>query len=134
MGSAPARGPADYFSPGDWNIYCSICGTKLKFSQAVQNWQGQYRHARCNEPRHPQDFVQAITSSEMAIPVPQNMGEIDISICTLDGISAIPDLAEPDCAIPDRTGSEVPTGPIVPLFWTADSSVTADSGIYTADE
>lgn len=80
MGSPPARGAADYWSAGDWNIICSVCGTKLKFSQAVRNWQGMWRHPKCNEPRHPQDFVHARNAQEMAIPYPQYPGEIDINV------------------------------------------------------
>jgi|SRR5580700_2847295 hypothetical protein len=98
-----ARGPYDYYRPGDWNIICSICGTKLKFGDAVQNWQGQWRHVRCNEERPPQDFVHSINSREMAIPVVQKMGEIDVQICTFNGISAIPGYALPGCSIPGRT-------------------------------
>jgi len=69
--SALARGPEDRFVPGDWNIYCSICDTKLKFGEAVRNWQGMWRHVKCNEERPPQDFVHSINSREMTIPVAQ---------------------------------------------------------------
>jgi hypothetical protein len=100
MGNPPAQGPEDYFSPGDWNIYCSICGTKLKFSKAVRNWQGQWRHVRCDEPRHPQDFVHAINQPEMAIPFPQKMGEAFIYACSLDDTSPIPGLGVPGCMLP----------------------------------
>jgi hypothetical protein len=103
MGTRPGKGPADYFAPGDWNIICSICGTKLKFSDAVRNWQGQWRHPKCNEPRHPQDFAQAIKSKEMAIPDPQKMAEGSILICTLNGNSAWPGFAMPGCAVPGNT-------------------------------
>ena len=112
MGSAPGRGPADYWSPGDWNIICSICGTKLKFSQAVRNWQGMWRHPKCDEPRHPQDFVHSISSQEMAIPYPQYMAEQDIQICTWEGISAVPDYGMPGCMIPGRGGMPLPSPPI----------------------
>ena len=103
MGSRPGPGPQDYFKPGDWNIICSICGTKLKFGEAVQNWQGQWRHVRCNEPRPAQDFVHSINSPEMAIPVPQKMGEIDIQICTFNGRSGLAGYAAAGCAIIGRT-------------------------------
>ena len=52
--------PRDYFSPGDWNVNCSMCGRKIKASSAVQNWQGQWRCQQHNEPRQPQDFVRAV--------------------------------------------------------------------------
>ncbi|MGI0134351.1 MAG: hypothetical protein ACREBW_05280 [Candidatus Micrarchaeaceae archaeon] len=54
------KGPADYLELGTWNIVCSMCGKKLKASDAVRNWQGMWRHPRCNEPRQPQDFVRGI--------------------------------------------------------------------------
>jgi len=103
MGSPPSRGPEDYFSAGDWNLYCSICGSKMKMSGAVRNWQGMWRHPWCNEPRPEQDFVHSINSREMAIPVAQKMGEIDVQICTFNGLSAIPGYALPGCSIPGRT-------------------------------
>lgn len=102
MGSTPIS-PEDYFAPGDWNILCSMCGQKMKFSEAVQNWQGQWRHPRCNEPRHPQDFVHSINSPEMTIPVSQKMGEIDVQICTFNGISGIVGYAIAGCSIVGRT-------------------------------
>lgn len=106
MGAPPARGPADYWSPGDWNIICSICGTKLKFSQAVRNWQGMWRHPKCDEPRHPQDFVYSRNSPEMAIPYPQKMLEADILICAMNDRSAFPGLAVPGCMIPGNTQAD----------------------------
>jgi|SRR5580765_2637634 len=100
MGSPPAPGPEDYWKPGDWNIICSICGTKLKFGDAVRNWQGMWRHVRCNEPRPAQDFVHAINSQEMAIPYPQTMGEVDIQICTLETSGSLPGVAVGGCMLP----------------------------------
>lgn len=66
-----AIGPEDYFKPGDWNVICSICGTKGKASEMEKNWQGAYRHPKCNEPRHPQDFVRGLKTPEMAVPFAQ---------------------------------------------------------------
>lgn len=99
MGSVP-RGPADYWSPGDWNIICSICGTKLKFSQAVRNWQGMWRHVRCDEPRHPQDFVHARNSQEMTVPYPQHMLEGYIYICLIEDTVPMPGQGVPGCMLP----------------------------------
>lgn len=104
MGSPPSRGPKDYFAPGDWNVICSICGTKGKMSQMVQNWQGAWRHPHCDEPRHPQDFVHSLNlQGEMAVPVVQKMGEADVQICTFNGRSAIVGYAMAGCAIVGRT-------------------------------
>ena len=55
-----------YFAPGDWNINCSMCGRVIKASQAEKNWQGQWRCRRCNEPRHPQDFVRGVPDQPAA--------------------------------------------------------------------
>ena len=53
-------GQADYLSLGTWNSVCSMCGHKFKANQLTKNWQGQYRCAKCQESRQPQDFVRAV--------------------------------------------------------------------------
>lgn len=98
--AGPRRGPEDFFSPGDWNVICSICGTKLKASEAVKNWQGMWRHPKCNEERQPQDFVTAIPTPEMAVPWAQPDLDTDNLICTLNGCSGIPGVAMPGCSLP----------------------------------
>lgn len=123
MGAKSGRGPEDRFVPGDWNIECSMCGQKLKAGDAVRNWQGMWRHVRCNEPRHPQDFVHALDMKEMAVPFVQKTGDIDVQICTLNSRSAIPGYAIPGCAIPGRTFIE-PT----------EDSPTAMTGLLTTED
>lgn len=86
---------------GDWNVACSMCGRKLKASQAVKNWQGQYRCPEHNEPRQPQDFVRAVPDVQ-SVPFSQPETDIDIYVCSINGVSAIPDEAIPDCSIPDN--------------------------------
>lgn len=110
MGSPPGRYAADRWQPGDWNIDCSMCGFKMKAGEAVMNWQGTWRHVRCNEPRPAQDFVHAIRQPEMVVPYVQKQAEAFTQICTLNGISSIPGYAMPGCAIPGRKGPlmEVP--------------------------
>lgn len=104
MGAPPGRTSADRWAPGDWNINCSICGWKMKAGEAVQNWQGNWRHTWCNEPRQPQDFVHALNIKEMQVPFVQKMGEADIQICLLNGITALPGWAIPGCMLPGRSG------------------------------
>jgi hypothetical protein len=92
----------------------------MKFSHAVQNWQGQWRHPKCDEERHPQDFVHSRNAQEMAIPYPQYPGEAYAEACDLNGISAIPNLAIPDCSIPDNPITmEVPGSECQPFGHTA---------------
>ena len=95
-------GRADYFELGDWNAACSMCGRKRKASQMVRNWQGLYRCPEHNEARQPQDFVRS-TPDVMSVPWAQPQTDSFVTFCTFNGTSAIPDWAEPDCAIPDRT-------------------------------
>lgn len=89
MGSPPNAGPEDYYRPGDWNIICSVCGTKLKFGNAIQHWSGTWRCSKCWEPRQPQDFVTALDTKEMAIPVVQKDTEIDVVAPTFPASGAI---------------------------------------------
>jgi hypothetical protein len=95
-------GENDYYAPGDWNVACSMCGRKMKASQMVKNWQGMYRCVKCNEPRHPQDFVRAVQDVQ-TVPFSQHQLEDDIPLCTYNGQSAWPGYAIPGCSMPGRT-------------------------------
>lgn len=92
-------GKADFLRLGDWNAACSMCGRKRKASELVKNWQGFYRCPEHNEPRHPQDFVRAV-KDDMSVPWSQPSTDTDILVCSLNGISAVPGYALPDCSIP----------------------------------
>jgi hypothetical protein len=105
------RGRADYFAPGDWNVACSMCGRKRKASQMVKNWQGQWRCPEHNEPRQPQDFVRGVQDIQTP-PFAQLEEDIDLTVCTFNGCSAIPGWAIPGCSIPGRTAIE----PLYGLF------------------
>jgi len=98
----PVKGKADYLELGDWNVACSMCGRKFKASQMVKNWQGMWRCPAHNEPRHPQDFVRGVQDIQ-TVPFAQPEIDIDIQICTFNGISAIPGYAIPGCMIPGRS-------------------------------
>lgn len=67
------------------------------------NWQGTWRHVRCNEPRPAQDFVHAIRQPEMQVPFVQKMAEADIQICTLNGISSVAGYSVAGCWIAGRS-------------------------------
>lgn len=97
----PTKGRADFLQLGDWNVACSMCGRKRKASTMVQNWQGMWRCPEHNEPRQPQDFVRAVPDVQ-SVPFAQLETDIDIIFCSFNGASAIPDLALPDCSIPDN--------------------------------
>lgn len=95
-------GKADYLEWGTWNATCSICGGKFKANQMRKHWTGFWRCVRDWDFRQPQDFVKGIADIQ-TVPWSQPPTETFINICTLNGLSAIPDWAIPDCALPDRT-------------------------------
>jgi len=97
----PTKGRADYLAEGDWNAACSMCGRKRKASEMVKNWQGFWRCPEHNETRHPQDFVRSVPDIQTP-PWVQPQTDVDIDICTFNGVSAIPDYAIPDCSLPDN--------------------------------
>lgn len=77
----PSYGPADRFELGDWNIACSMCGRKLKASEAVKNWAGMWRHPKCNEPRQPQDFVRGVPDIQTpAFTQDESDNDIQVSV------------------------------------------------------
>jgi len=97
-----AKGRADFLRLGDWNAACSMCGRKRKASEMVKNWQGYWRCPEHNEPRQPQDFVKGEADIQTP-PWTQPETDINIEICTYNGLSAIPGYAIPGCSIPGRT-------------------------------
>jgi hypothetical protein len=95
------KGPADFLELGDYNARCSMCGAKEKASKMVKNWQGLWRHPRCNEPRQPQDFVRGLQDIQTP-PWVQTDEDVNEMVCTLNGSSAVPGWAVPGCSIPGR--------------------------------
>lgn len=56
--------------PGDWNVYCDRSGKKYKRSECKKTWDGLIVHKDKWEPRHPQDFIPAV-SDDVAVPDPR---------------------------------------------------------------
>lgn len=122
------RGRADFFEEGDYNAACSMCGRKRKASQLVKNWMGQWRCPEHNEVRQPQDFVRGVQDIQSA-PWVQEQTDINVQVCTYNGISAIAGLAVAGCMIAGR--SQWDNEPVyVPIQYLTD-----DNGnfIYTDD-
>lgn len=93
---------ADFWSAGDWNAACSMCGRKRKASTMVKNWQGLFRCPEHNEPRHPQDFVRGVPDHQTP-PWVQTESETEAEFCSFNGVSAIPDAALPGCMLPGNS-------------------------------
>jgi len=117
-------GKADYFEKGDWNARCSMCGAKFKASQLVRNWQGKWRCPDCNEPRQPQDFVRGVQDVQTPAWV-QPDEDINLTVCTYNGCSAIPGWAVPGCMIPGRTAVQPVWGLFGMEFTAAVDSLTS---------
>lgn len=102
MGTVPPKGVADFYSPGDFNAVCSMCGKKRKASTMERNWQGLYRCPEHNEQRQPQDFVRA-TKDDTSVPWAQLPAGAFTSFCTLNTQSALADIGVADCMRADNT-------------------------------
>jgi hypothetical protein len=106
-------GEADFLRLGDWNVQCFRCGRKRKASSMRKQWQGYYVCPAHWEPRQPQDFVRGVPD-RMTPPWTQPPpADIFVDFCTPDGVSAIPDYAQPDCCIPDYLSPSA-IGPFLP--------------------
>ena len=57
-----------YYSSGDWNGICDVCGRKFKMSQLRPRWDGLMVCAGDWETRHPQEFVRGIKDVQ-TVPV-----------------------------------------------------------------
>lgn len=57
-------GPADRFSPGEWNFYCDLCGRKNKSGDARKTWDGYYVCSHHKEERNPQDKVRGVKDDQ----------------------------------------------------------------------
>ncbi|MFM9577798.1 hypothetical protein, partial [Streptomyces turgidiscabies] len=90
----PTKGQADYYSPGDFNAVCSMCGHKRKASTMVKNWQGLYRCREHDEPRQPQDFVRGIPDNP-GTPWAQPPSQTFVYFCSINTRCALPGFGIP---------------------------------------
>jgi hypothetical protein len=94
----PVLGRTDYFSPGDYNAACSMCGRKRKASKMVKNWQGLYRCPEHDEPRQPQDFARGVKDI-MTVPWAQKETDLFVTFCSINGRSSVAGWAEAGCMV-----------------------------------
>lgn len=74
-------GKKDYFSHGNWNAICDICGQKYKGTELKMQWNNLFTCPTCFEPRNPQDFVKGVRD-DMRVPIarPDSKPETFITI------------------------------------------------------
>src|SRR5260221_6769961 len=102
MGTVPEKGRADFYSPGDFNAVCSMCGKKRKASWMERNWQGLYRCPDHNEPRQPQDCVRGVKDEQSTLWA-QLLQGVFTTFCTMNTQAALPDVGVADCMRADNT-------------------------------
>lgn len=97
-------GRADYYSSGDWNFRCDLCGAKRKSKDGRKTWDGHYVCAHHKEVRNPQDFLRGVKDNQ-SVPWSRPGGN-DLFVpppqCTLKTSNAIPGWGAPGCAIPSQ--------------------------------
>lgn len=58
----------EYYKPGDNWVICDECGAKRRASDVVTRWDNATvckEKSRCNEERHPQEFVRAVEDNSL---------------------------------------------------------------------
>jgi hypothetical protein len=101
--ATPQKGQADYYSDGDFNAYCSMCGRKRKASTMDRNWQGLYRCPVHNEARQPQDFVRGV-KDDTSVPWAQILSDNDfVFICSINTQCSLPGFGLPGCMMPGNS-------------------------------
>lgn len=101
----------NWFTSGEWNALCDVCGFKRKASELQARWDGLMVCAPtiksgCWEMRHPQELIRPLPDSAplpwtrpepadifIDVPTPSTMG------CTLEGMLSQADYGTADCAI-----------------------------------
>lgn len=100
----------NYYKAGQYNFICDSCGFKYKTGKAKKRWDGLYVCNKCFEHRHEQDFVKA-KNDKITVPWSRPPADTFVTVtyastgdtfCTPSGSQAIPGLAVPACAIPNK--------------------------------
>lgn len=98
-----------WFTSGDWNFICEVCGFKRKASEGVERWDGLMVCAPsvkkgCWETRHPQDLIRPIPDQQKLPWTRPEPADQFISVtfnnggyCSFDGYYAQADYGEADC-------------------------------------
>ena len=98
-----SKGVADYYSHGEFNAICDVCGSKFKASYLRKRWDGLMVCQDDFEQRHPQDFVRGVADIQMTPWSRVEQADQFIAFCTINGCSAYVDYAVADCSVCDNT-------------------------------
>lgn len=95
----------NWFTSGDWNAVCDVCGFKRKASQLIQRWDGMMVceptvKQGCWEMRHPQELIRPIADQKpLPWTRPEATDQFVDATCTVLGLQGIADYAIADCWI-----------------------------------
>ena len=104
----------NYYTSGQFNVICDVCGKKIKAGEAKHRWDGFIVCPSDFEQRHSQDFVRA-RQDKISVPFTRPIPTIlstnvpyistgDI-VCTVSGRQALPMEGIPGCMIPSKINS-----------------------------
>lgn len=89
----------NYYTSGQWNCICDVCGKKIKSGKSRHRWDGFVVCEDDWEERHSQDFVRA-RQDKISVPFTRPR-PVDIFINTYSawGINCVADVGSADCAV-----------------------------------
>lgn len=102
-----------WFTSGDWNFICDVCGFKRKASDGLERWDGLMVcaptvKAGCWEIRHPQELIRPIPDQQKLPWTRPESVDIEINpfigplgICTIENSQGAADYGVADCARAD---------------------------------
>ena len=137
-----------HYRPGDWVVICDKCGMKRYASDCALTWQNLFVCSdRCWEPRHPQDFVRAVTDDQ-TVPIARpdivaSMGQTTVEVTAakhalaidLTSISGLADKDSIGIVLDDGTVhwtyvDGTPTAASTPLGSPLPANATAGNVVY----
>lgn len=97
------KGGRDFLELGTYNLFCAYCGRKRKANELVMDDEFARKLYVCpkhRDLRQPQEFARGV-KEDLNVPFTQPpLTNFVTNICTLEGRSALPGLAIPNCMIP----------------------------------
>ena len=83
-----------FFSAGDWNVICDVCGFKFKSDKIRERWDGLKVCKADWEPRHPQELRRAHPDKQTVPYSRPRPADVFVPVATLDGRSAVAGYAQ----------------------------------------
>ena len=94
----------NYYTSGQWNLICDVCGKKVKAHKAKHRWDGFVVCEKDWEERHSQDFVRA-RQNKISVPFtrPRPPDLFITPVCTFITHIGQANVGTADCAQADNS-------------------------------